>query len=294
MSTGSSTGGSAGGRATTAAERMLEAAALERPLLRGLAAAAAGFSSELAGPRRPRGLGQALFVYCVKGRGWCEANSRLHSVQQGDLLVVPPGRPHSCGTSAARPWTVHWVHGTGASLPDYLGELAPGADVAVIHAGVNPQLVRLFNEIRQWLEGGNSFVHVLAASAALGYLLALLIRIRHERLPEDADAAQKIGEAIIYMTEHIGDNVRIPALARIAALSPPYFSALFKSQAGCSPRDYLHLLRIHRACQLLRHSALSIKEIAAQLGYQDPFHFSRQFRAFQGLSPTEYRQSGAG
>jgi AraC-like DNA-binding protein len=34
-------------------------------------------------------------------------------------------------------------------------------------------------------------------------------------------------------------------------------------------------------------------EIAARLGYQDQFHFSRQFKAFQGLSPTEYRENGA-
>jgi AraC-like DNA-binding protein len=50
----------------------------------------------------------------------------------------------------------------------------------------------------------------------------------------------------------------------------------FKEQTGCSPRDYLHLLRIHRACQLLRNSPPHVKEIAARLGYQDQFHFSAE------------------
>jgi AraC-like DNA-binding protein len=79
------------------------------------------------------------------------------------------------------------------------------------------------------------------------------------------------------------------ALAALANLSQAHFSVLFKEQTGCSPRDYLHLLRIHRACQLLRDPALSVKEVATRLGYQDQFHFSRQFKAFQGMSPSEYR-----
>ena len=67
------------------------------------------------------------------------------------------------------------------------------------------------------------------------------------------------------------------ALAVLANLSPAHFTALFKEQTGCSPRDYLHLLRIHRACQLLRSTTLNVKEIATRLGYQDQFHFSPQY-----------------
>ena len=95
------------------------------------------------------------------------------------------------------------------------------------------------------------------------------------------------------MSEHLDQPMRVSALAALANLSPAHFSALFKEQTGCSPRDYLHLLRIHRACQLLRTTTLNVKEIATRLGYQDQFHFSRQFKAFQGVSPSEYREGQA-
>ena len=50
------------------------------------------------------------------------------------------------------------------------------------------------------------------------------------------------------MSEHL-DQPRVSALAALANLSPAHFTVLFKEQTGCCPRDYLHLLRIHRACQ---------------------------------------------
>lgn len=98
-------------------------------------------------------------------------------------------------------------------------------------------------------------------------------------------------ETIIYISDHLDERLRLAALARMANLSPDHFGQLFKEQTGCSPRDYLHLLRIHRACQMLQQSGSTIKQISARLGYQDQFHFSRQFKAFQGLSPSQYRQS---
>jgi transcriptional regulator GlxA family with amidase domain len=131
----------------------------------------------------------------------------------------------------------------------------------------------------------------MQASHALAYLLACLIQKRQAAVPESTDTVQRAAQAIIYMSEHLDQPLRVAALARLAGLSAAHFGELFKQHTGCSPRDYLHLLRIHQACRLLRDSPLSIKEIAARVGYPDPFHFSRQFKAFQGLSPSEYREN---
>jgi len=161
----------------------------------------------------------------------------------------------------------------------------------LVWIGEDLQLARLFNEVLQTLENGFSFLDLLQASHALAHLLAVMIRHRHEQTRDASDSLQKVAQGIIYMSEHLDQPMRVSALAALANLSPAHFSVLFKEQTGCSPRDYLHLLRIHRACRLLRSSTLNVKEIAARLGYQDQFHFSRQFKAFQGASPSEYRQS---
>ena len=274
-------------------EAIAHAALQDKPLLRGLLAVGAGYSPKAAGHlrRRPHGIGEALLVYCVKGGGWCELAGHLHTVRAGDLLVLPPDVPQTCGAHVSNPWTFHWAQAAGNYLREYLNELGVSAQAPLVWMGDDPQLARLFNEIVRALEQGSSFLNLLHASQALGLLLALMIRHRHERNRDTSDSVQKVAEGIIYMSEHLDQPMRVGALAALANLSPAHFTVLFKEQTGCSPRDYLHLLRIHRACQLLRSSTLNVKEIASRLGYQDQFHFSRQFKAFQGVSPSEYRES---
>ena len=260
-------------------------------LLRGLLAVAAGFSSRQSGPLRqpPNTADQAWIIYCVQGGGCCSVGNRLEAVRKGDLLVLPPETAFACSAHASTPWTIHWVRAMGGLLHEYLRELTAERGMGVVRIGEDPQLIRLFNDILQSLQRGADFASVLRASHGLAYLLACLIQKRRQTPAQAQDTVQKVAEAIIYMSERAADPLRVTALARLAGLSPAYFSELFKAQTGCSPRAYLHLLRIHRACQLLQTTSLSVKEIASRVGYRDPFHFSRQFKAFEGLSPSQYR-----
>ena len=82
----------------------------------------------------------------------------------------------------------------------------------------------------------------------------------------------------------------VPALAELAGFSTSHFSAQFKVVTGFSVLEYVKRLRMARSRQLLITSDYSVAEIAAAVGYRDPFYFSRQFREVNGVSPREFRR----
>ena len=107
--------GFAGQQRVMLPQRVIEGALRHQPLLRGLLATGAGCFPKAAGHlrRRSEGIDQAILIYCVKGRGWCELGGQTHRVNAGDLLVLPPEVPHAYGAEASDPWTIHWIHAVG-------------------------------------------------------------------------------------------------------------------------------------------------------------------------------------
>lgn len=102
-------------------------------------------------------------------------------------------------------------------------------------------------------------------------------------------AVRKIEESIAYMLRHLDEPMQVATLAARANISPSHFFALFKRQIGCAPIDYFIRLRMQQACRLLDETGLSVKEVAATLGYDDPFYFSRIFKSVNEVAPSEYR-----
>jgi len=111
---------------------------------------------------------------------------------------------------------------------------------------------------------------------------------RDDRL--NCDNSQRIEKTVQYMTQHLDKPLQASELAAVANVSLSHFFALFKQRMGCSPIDYFTRLRMQRACQLLDSTSARVKEIAAALGYDDPFYFSRVFRRYFGASPGRVRR----
>jgi AraC family transcriptional regulator of arabinose operon len=86
----------------------------------------------------------------------------------------------------------------------------------------------------------------------------------------------------------------VTELARFAKLSSSRFAALFKQEVGCSPLQFQYACRMKRASELLKLTGLTVQEIAARVGYDDPLHFSRRFKAYFGKAPRFYRQVDSG
>jgi AraC-like DNA-binding protein len=107
----------------------------------------------------------------------------------------------------------------------------------------------------------------------------------------DSENWQRIERTISYMIEHLNRPLQACDLAAVANISLSHYFTLFKRATGCAPIDFFIRLRMNRARQLLETTALNIKEIAGELGYDDPFYFSRLFKSVNGVAPTDYRKT---
>lgn len=108
--------------------------------------------------------------------------------------------------------------------------------------------------------------------------------------PSD-DRFRRIEQTVRFMNENLDRPLQAPRLAAMANISLSHYFALFKRCTGCAPIDFFIRLRMRRARQLLETTSLNIKEIAAALGYEDPFYFSRVFKSVNGMAPSNYRFS---
>ena len=102
-------------------------------------------------------------------------------------------------------------------------------------------------------------------------------------------ASQKIEESIAFMTRNLNRPLQVSMLAALVNVSPSHYFALFKRHTGRAPMDYFTRLRMEKARCLLETTASSVKEVAAALGYDDPFYFSRVFKSVNRLAPSNYR-----
>jgi len=99
----------------------------------------------------------------------------------------------------------------------------------------------------------------------------------------------RVSAAIDIMRQELASPLTVGDIAGRVNLSASRFTHLFRHEMGCAPVRYLRQLRLDRARELVETSNLSIKEIMAAVGVNDPSHFTRDFVARHGAPPRRVR-----
>ena len=103
------------------------------------------------------------------------------------------------------------------------------------------------------------------------------------------DYVQRINKVVAYINNHLDEALELKTLANEAALSDFHFHRIFKALKGEAIGGYITRLRLEATARLLRYTALTIEEIAFNIGYETPASLSKAFKKQYGISPTEYR-----
>ena len=103
-----------------------------------------------------------------------------------------------------------------------------------------------------------------------------------------------IDKAIGFIQKNPKDNLSLQSIADNAGFSLTYFDAIFRQHTGYSPVEYARIYKLTRSALELRRTQKSVLEIALDFGYASPESFTRAFKSFYSITPSEYREKYSG
>lgn len=106
------------------------------------------------------------------------------------------------------------------------------------------------------------------------------------QMKESQDIIEKIEE---YIWEHLGEELSRSSFTKIVYLNPDYLAYVFKKSKGISLMKYINNCRMEKAKELLLTTNMNIYNVALQVGYSTSSYFTKQFRNYFGMGPSEYR-----
>jgi AraC-like DNA-binding protein len=107
--------------------------------------------------------------------------------------------------------------------------------------------------------------------------------------PKDARQERSLQRATSFIRDHLGEELKLARVARVAGFAPGYFSRLFARSERSTFRDYIQRQRVERAKALLESTTLKVERVGQLVGFGTRTGFHLAFRAALGTTPAEYR-----
>lgn len=237
-----------------------------------------------------RTLESFTLVYITRGSGVFESTSGgRQTIREGDLFIIHPGEWHRYQPDPATGWDEYWVEFDGEQARRIMRqkEFSPASPVHSI--GADEQILRLFLEIAESTQTQAPGFEQIIATQASQVVARLVAHLRYSS-PEAQRIETIIRRARLHILKNATQAIDTHSLARELGISYSALRHNFKRLTGLPPGQYQIQIRLNKARRLLRNSSLSIQEIAARLGFESIYYFSRLFKKKTGLAPLAYRR----
>jgi AraC-like DNA-binding protein len=232
----------------------------------------------------------------LDGEGVFQSGNTSQVCGKGDTFVIFPGALFSYQADMDTPWKYVWVALQGEGVLKMLNEVGITMDKPLLHSDSTTELHGLYEHIR--LSFQQSAYPRLESLEASGWLRLLLHHFgldNRNALPEHpkeySDVIDRqLDQAIRWITLQYHQQISIDHMASTLGYHRAHLSKAFKQKTGLSPKQYLLKVRMEKAKQLLG-GTLTIDQVSSSVGFNDALYFSKQFRKWSGMSPSDYRSA---
>ncbi|MCR4798178.1 MAG: AraC family transcriptional regulator [Lachnospiraceae bacterium] len=238
--------------------------------------------------------------YCYHGDGELLIEDRTYKYGDNMFTIIPANIPH---TTISAPGNICKWEFLFINMDEFVTDMFRGGGMAA------EDVLRIINK-RGTLKTKEN--HPVQAKLVLdiirecreqplyykesikGYLYSLAVEIlRLDEEREQAKRANKVNtyikDAITYIHDHYREEIKISEVADGSGLSETHFRRLFEEVMNMKPVEYINLVRIDHACNLIEKENLSMEDVCYRVGYQTPSTFNRNFKRLTGLTPYQWR-----
>ncbi len=241
-------------------------------------------------------------AFVMSGVGRYRIDDGIVPVQEGDLLIINPGVKHQA-LACPEAETTATEFFVGAS-----GIRIPGLPENALPVPGNGHVLHTSGDLRQKLFKICSSMEAEKAVRRQGryfmlksYLMQMILLVVREQCEpeenpqgyafESVNKKYVVEKMVNYFEDHFNEKISLDQVAENMYLSPFYISKIFKSETGDTPIRHLINIRLEKAKELLENGYKgSIQEVAASVGYDDAYHFSKLFKKHYGVSPSQVRK----
>ena len=239
----------------------------------------------------------------LEGSGNYILEGRTYTAEAGDIFLVRPNEQHCVPTIFSSELKSFNVYVTSYFLWNICGEHIEPSRLAMLvgSSGLEHKYTGRCEIISELIglsethEAAQKNRHILRFK-----LLELILSITGEFVEVSSDSRcirnlllhqNDIQNAIAFIDQNLTEPITLDDISKSAGLSRSHTSMLFRSITGISPYEYLLLLRIERAVDLLKRSNMTVLEIAHSCGFRNLANFNKSFRKITGMTPSGYRAS---
>lgn len=225
--------------------------------------------------------------FVIRGKGYLHINNRRYEIHQHQAFLIPDSIRGFYQADADDPWEYVWFHIGGPKIPQILKEAGLTSDHPV------------YTSIGHAKEIEELAMDILKHYKRQYYCIGTLYKLCDYMIESSAAREEKVqNNSLVYIRNVISyirlkyaEPIKIDNIALSLGLNRSYLTRLFKEATGYSLQEYLLTYRMKMAVKLMEDESLSINQLAENVGYSDPFTFSKAFKRHFGKSPSEYRKS---
>ena len=231
------------------------------------------------------------------GKGRLKINGNEFEIGENQMFLLKDGEEAWYEADKDSPWSYCWVTFHGANARMIAEEIGFTDGIYCLKSGIDAEeffeLVRRMHKRPEMNRVNELYRH----GVMMEFLSLALEAGGNAGLHEEKRNRKPVEDYIDRAAAFIHYNYRtieVQDVVRFIGFSRSYLSMAFKRSKGVSLQEYLLKVRMQKARELLHTTNMQIQEIGAKVGYEDQLNFSRIFRKYEGVSPSEFRRKSYG